>query len=71
MFLLFVPDTPLKVFETVRQGANWLDKYSASGRYKPWNSFFSGSVKGGIVSILSFNLPSSVLSSFRGLVATS
>ncbi|KAJ8320068.1 hypothetical protein KUTeg_001655 [Tegillarca granosa] len=49
--LIWEHDTPLKVFETVRQGANWLDKYSASGRYKPWNSFFSGSVKGGLGSL--------------------
>ena len=41
-----LPETPVAVRETVDKAAQWLIKNSLSGKYKPWNAVFSGSVKG-------------------------
>ena len=41
-----LPETPAAVRETVDKAAQWLIKNSLSGKYKPWNAVFSGSVKG-------------------------
>jgi len=37
--------TPLLVSTTVQQLCGWLEKHVLSGDYKPYNGFFSGSMK--------------------------
>ena len=39
-------ETPAAVVETVDKAARWLIENTLSGKYKPWNVVFSGSVKG-------------------------
>ena len=38
-------ETPAAVVETVDKAAQWLIGNTLSGKYKPWNVVFSGSVK--------------------------
>ncbi|KAL5016712.1 hypothetical protein ScPMuIL_006301 [Solemya velum] len=38
--------TPPQVKDTVMKSVNWLNDNVLSGRYKPWNAMFSGSIKG-------------------------
>ena len=38
-------ETPAAVVETVNKAAQWLIGDTLSGKYKPWNVVFSGSVK--------------------------
>ena len=38
-------ETPLTVSTTIQQLCGWLEKNTLSGEYKPYNAFFSGSVK--------------------------
>ncbi|KAL5005812.1 hypothetical protein ScPMuIL_016970 [Solemya velum] len=38
--------TPLLVKDTVMKSVNWLNANVFSGRYRPWNAMFSGSIKG-------------------------
>lgn len=45
-------ETPAAVKETVNKAALWLVNNTLSGKYKPWNAVFSGSVKGVAVSHL-------------------
>ncbi|GFR98165.1 hypothetical protein ElyMa_002763500 [Elysia marginata] len=40
------PEIPLKVQFLITGTINWLSEYTLSGKYKPWNAFFSGSMKG-------------------------
>ena len=40
-----VADTPAMVTDTVTRACKWLLENSLSGKYKPYNAFFSGSVK--------------------------
>ena len=46
-----VDSTPEEVRAVVRDAAKWLVKYTLSGEYKLYNTFFSGSVKGMSVSV--------------------
>ncbi|XP_076087214.1 uncharacterized protein LOC143057729 isoform X1 [Mytilus galloprovincialis] len=39
-------DTPTEVKTTVQKATTWLNTYILSGKYQPWNAFFSGSFKG-------------------------
>ena len=39
-------ETPAAVMETVDKATKWLVENTLSGKYKPWNVVFSGSVKG-------------------------
>lgn len=41
-----IDTTPRDVLVTIRGAAEWLVRYALSGQYKPYNVFFSGSVKG-------------------------
>ena len=43
-------DTPAAVKETVDKASQWLVENTLSGKYKPWNAVFSGSVKSYAVS---------------------
>lgn len=38
-------DVPAKVVDVVKRGVTWLYRNVLSGRFRPWNAFFSGSVK--------------------------
>ena len=38
-------DTPGEVKQLVAKGVQWLNKNTLSGKYKAWNTFFSGSGK--------------------------
>lgn len=38
-------DVPAKVVDVVKRGVSWLYRNVLSGRFRPWNAFFSGSVK--------------------------
>ncbi|XP_048751558.2 uncharacterized protein LOC125663303 [Ostrea edulis] len=40
------PDTPSDVKVVVSASVSYLNEYVLSGQFKPWNTFFSGSVKG-------------------------
>lgn len=42
----FRNETPPKVQTLISGIINWLTEYTLSGKYKPWNAFFSGSMKG-------------------------
>ncbi|XP_060072158.1 uncharacterized protein LOC132552031 [Ylistrum balloti] len=44
--LIWNQTTPKEVKDVVTRAAKFLDTYILSGEYKPWNAFFSGSVKG-------------------------
>ncbi|RUS78409.1 hypothetical protein EGW08_013823, partial [Elysia chlorotica] len=44
--LFLFSDTPAEVQSLITGTINWLSEYTLSGQYKPWNAFFSGSVKG-------------------------
>lgn len=44
-------ETPAAVKETVGNASQWLLLNTLSGKYKPWNAVFSGSVKGVNVSL--------------------
>ena len=44
-------DTPENVKAVINGTINWLTEYTLSGTFKPWNAFFSGSVKGFSVSM--------------------
>ncbi|KAK3776415.1 hypothetical protein RRG08_023768 [Elysia crispata] len=39
-------ETPQKVKTLINGIINWLSEYTLSGHFKPWNAFFSGSMKG-------------------------
>ena len=41
-----IDTTPQDVRDTIHGAAEWLLEYTLSGRYRPYNVFFSGSVKG-------------------------
>lgn len=43
--LTWVKDVPAKVVDVVKRGVSWLYRNVLSGRFRPWNAFFSGSVK--------------------------
>ena len=47
----FLPTTPSSVLKTVMNGTEWLVRNALSGKYKPLNVLFSGSVKTADVSI--------------------
>ena len=40
-----VADTPAMVTDTATRACKWLLENSLSGKYKPYNAFFSGSIK--------------------------
>ena len=40
-----LPDTPATVKGIVDKASQWLIKNTLSGKYKPWNAIFSGSIK--------------------------
>ena len=40
-----MPETPIDVQQIIIQASEWLVDYVLSGKYKPKNAFFSGSVK--------------------------
>lgn len=42
--------TPQDVRDTICSAAEWLMEYALCGKYRPYNVFFSGSVKGMSVS---------------------
>ncbi|XP_078676657.1 uncharacterized protein LOC144913686 [Branchiostoma floridae x Branchiostoma belcheri] len=44
--LVWIEETPADVKTLVSQAVSWLEKNTLSGRYKPYNAFFSGSTKG-------------------------
>ncbi|XP_019646980.1 PREDICTED: uncharacterized protein LOC109487423 [Branchiostoma belcheri] len=44
--LSWINETPADVKTLVSQAVSWLEKNTLSGRYKPYNAFFSGSTKG-------------------------
>ncbi|KAI8511578.1 hypothetical protein Bbelb_106780 [Branchiostoma belcheri] len=44
--LSWINETPSDVKTLVSQAVSWLEKNTLSGRYKPYNAFFSGSTKG-------------------------
>ncbi|XP_078678548.1 uncharacterized protein LOC144914514 [Branchiostoma floridae x Branchiostoma belcheri] len=44
--LSWINETPADVKTLVSEGVSWLEKNTLSGRYKPYNAFFSGSTKG-------------------------
>ena len=39
-------ETPASVRDTATRASKWLLEYSLSDKYKPFNAFFSGSIKG-------------------------
>ena len=41
-----IDTTPQDVLVSIQGAAEWLVRYALSGQYKPYNVFFSGSVKG-------------------------
>lgn len=41
----FTPDTNDTVKAMLSGSCDWLNRYTLSGKYKPMNAFFSGSVK--------------------------
>ena len=43
---ILLAETPAAVIEIVDKAAKWLIENTLSGKYKPWNVVFSGSVKG-------------------------
>ncbi|XP_076462140.1 uncharacterized protein LOC143294648 [Babylonia areolata] len=47
-------NTPTEVLSTVEQSVRFLDAYILKDTYKPWNAFFSGSVKGSSTSPFSY-----------------
>ncbi|KAK6167741.1 hypothetical protein SNE40_021702 [Patella caerulea] len=57
-------DKPANVITTVDKGINWLLRYALSDQYKPWNAFFSGSVKS--LSDLPFFYPINRIEYFNG-----
>ncbi|XP_019646956.1 PREDICTED: uncharacterized protein LOC109487404 [Branchiostoma belcheri] len=44
--LVWIEETPADVKTLVSEAVSWLEKNTLSGRYKPYNAFFSGSTKG-------------------------
>lgn len=41
----FSPNTDETVKDTLAGSCDWLNQYTLSGKYKPMNAFFSGSIK--------------------------
>ena len=39
-------ETPASMRDTATRASKWLLEYSLSDKYKPFNAFFSGSIKG-------------------------
>ncbi|XP_056012965.1 uncharacterized protein LOC125647004 isoform X2 [Ostrea edulis] len=43
--LIWSKGVPAKVVDLVRKAVKWICKNALTGKYRPWNAFFSGSVK--------------------------
>ncbi|CAI9741459.1 Hypothetical predicted protein [Octopus vulgaris] len=52
---IWIKETPQNVIETITSAVTFLQENILNNRYKPWNAFFSGSVKG--LSTLPFLYP--------------
>lgn len=62
--LIWEPDTPTDVQQLVEKAVHWLNINTFSGKYKPWNTFFSGSGKG--LKSMPFSYPANRLEYFNG-----
>ncbi|XP_061197949.1 uncharacterized protein LOC133206058 [Saccostrea echinata] len=43
--LIWEKGVPAKVIDVVKRAVQWICRNALSGKYRPWNAFFSGSVK--------------------------
>lgn len=50
IFVSVLTGTPTNIKNLVKAAIDWLNYYVLSGKFKPWNAFFSGSGKGSDVS---------------------
>ncbi|KAL4240066.1 hypothetical protein ACF0H5_000860 [Mactra antiquata] len=62
--LLWQSDTPDHIKETISEMVKWINENVLSERYKPWNTFFSGSGKG--LKSMPFFYPANRLEYFNG-----